>query len=111
MVESVSSVLFLHSHGYPAVATFGSLVKLEQLKLLRWFSSGIMLAPDNDATEDSSKWLKSITEYVRDYTVVEHLPLVKGSKGADIGDLAQNKNPQQALDQYIAKAQRPEVIL
>lgn len=110
VVESVSSVLFLHSHGYPAVATFGSSVKPEQLKLLRWFSSGIILAPDNDVTEDSSKWLKSITEYVRDYTVVEHLPLVEGLKGADIGDLAQSKNPQLALDQYIAKAQRPEIF-
>jgi hypothetical protein len=62
-------------------------------------------------TKDSSKWLKSITEYIRDYTMVECLPLITGSKGADIGDLAQEEDPQQALKQYIAKAKRPEINL
>jgi hypothetical protein len=34
--------------GWPAVATFGATVTPEQLKLLRRFQQGVIIAPDND---------------------------------------------------------------
>jgi hypothetical protein len=57
VVESVPSALFLISVGVPAVATYGSDVTDEQIRLLRKCQQGLILAPDNDAP--GRKWLKS----------------------------------------------------
>lgn len=53
--ESVCTVLFLQTLGYPAVATFGGAVSEEQMRLLRLCQQGIVLAPDNDAP--GRKWI------------------------------------------------------
>lgn len=61
--ESVPSALFLASLGYPAVATFGGSVSTEQLRLLRRFQQGLVLAPDND--EPGYKWLGYTDDEIR----------------------------------------------
>ncbi|WP_028058397.1 toprim domain-containing protein [Candidatus Solirubrobacter pratensis] len=48
IVESVPTAIFLAGIGWPAVATFGGTVTTEQLKLLRRYQQGVILAPDND---------------------------------------------------------------
>lgn len=55
VVESVCTSLFLTSLGYPSVATFGSEITDEQMRLLRYFQQGVILAPDNDPP--GFKWL------------------------------------------------------
>lgn len=55
VVESVPTRLFLKSLGYPAIATFGSTLSEEQMRLLRLCQQGVVLAPDNDAP--GWKWL------------------------------------------------------
>ncbi len=48
MVESVPTVLYLASLGISAVATFGSSVTDQQIRYLRRFQDGVVIAPDND---------------------------------------------------------------
>lgn len=55
VVESVPTRLFLKSLGYPAVALFGGVASLEQMRLLRKCQQGLVLAPDNDGP--GWKWL------------------------------------------------------
>lgn len=85
VVESVPSALYLLTEGYPAIATFGSQITPAQLRLLRGFQSGVLLARDND--EAGRKWLQTATEYLERYIKVLHVPPVNG-EGADLGDLS-----------------------
>lgn len=48
IVESVPTAMWIVGHGWPAVATFGATATDEQLKLLRRFQQGVVIAPDND---------------------------------------------------------------
>ncbi len=106
VVESVPSALFLWSHGYPSVATFGTSVDGAQLKLLRTFP-WVILAPDNDVPKDPRatpagiKWLNQCASYLERYTTVEALPVLEGA-GADIGDLAATP---EVLPDYISLAE------
>lgn len=84
IVESVPTALMLISAGYPAIATFGAEVTPTQLKLLRVFQQGVLLASDNDGA--GSKWLATNTNYLERYIPVLHVPTVKGV-GSDLGDL------------------------
>lgn len=88
VVESVPTALFLLSEGYPAIATFGSQITPAQLRLLRGFQSGVLLARDND--EAGRKWLQTATEYLERYIKVLHIPTVNG-EGADLGELSPEK--------------------
>lgn len=115
VVESVPSALFAESCGYPTVATFGSNVNEAQLRLLRSFSNGVILGPDNDvpknpdATPAGIKWRDSLTEYLKRYIRVWHLPPVEGKPGADIGDLASLGDD--AFDDHINQAKEYGVDL
>lgn len=82
--ESVPTALMLISEGYPAIATFGAQVTSDQLRHLRVFQQGIMLAPDNDLA--GTKWLTTATEYLKRFVPVLQVPTVTGS-GSDLGDL------------------------
>lgn len=85
IVESVPTVLVLHSHGVSGVATFGSSVTDEQLRILRRFQQGVILAPDNDGA--GRKWLSNLSRYLERYVPVYTLPPVDGPEGSDLGDL------------------------
>lgn len=102
VVESVPSALFVISCGYPSVATFGSSINEPQLRLLRKFSTGVILAPDNDNA--GVKFVNTATEYLKRYIRVWHLPPPEGEAGADIGDV-------QDLDEYLLQAKEYGVDL
>jgi DNA primase len=85
LVESVATALFLLSEGHNACASFGSQLTPSQLRLLRSFQSGVILARDND--EPGRKWLNDATNYLERYIKVLHVPPVNG-EGADLGDLS-----------------------
>jgi hypothetical protein len=82
--ESVPTALRLLSEGQPAMATFGSQITEAQLRILRRFQSGVILAPDNDSA--GRKWLQTAGEYLKRYIKVGVIPYVKG-EGSDLGDL------------------------
>jgi DNA primase len=93
--ESVPTVLFLTSLGYPAVSYFGEVPKPAQLRLLRRFTAGVILAPDNDPT--GSKLLTSATPYLERFIPVYHAEVVDMGPKADLGDYAKTDNPTQAV--------------
>lgn len=107
VVESPPSSLFVRSCGYPCVATFGSNVNPAQMRLLRRFSNGVILAPDHDIPRDPNakgagyKWRDSLTEYLKRYVEVWHLPPAGEKPGADIGDIALLDHPGDELDHYL----------
>lgn len=111
VVESPPSKLFVESCGYPSVATFGSSVNEPQMRLLRRLTSGVILAPDNDSA--GVKWRDSLTEYLKHYTRVWHLPVVSDEAGADIGDLASpwNDDPRASLEEYLGQKYEPGIDL
>lgn len=88
IVESVPTALMLISEGYPAIATFGASVSDAQIKLLRVFSQGILLARDND--EAGRVWEDKIISGLVRYVPILGVDPVKGS-GNDLGDLEINE--------------------
>jgi hypothetical protein len=98
IVESVPSALFLRSAGYMSVATFGSSINDAQLRLLRRLQGGVTLAPDNDRAGE--KWTRQIVDYLSDYIPVYVGPTIRG-EGSDIGDLAEERDPYEAVDEYL----------
>lgn len=84
VVESVPTALMLESLGTPSVATYGAQVSEEQMKLLRTFQQGIIVAPDND--EAGIKGRNALTKELGRYIPVLHVPLVSG-EGKDLQDL------------------------
>lgn len=109
VVESVPTVLFLHTLGIPAVATFGSSVTDEQMRLLRKCQQGLIIAPDND--DPGRKWLgytegevkyrkdkerKVLAQYLSRFVPVKITEFVgEEGEGNDLGDLADE--PQEVL--------------
>lgn len=85
VVESGPTVVFLESQGVSGVGTFGSSVTDDQLRVLRRFQQGIILAPDNDGA--GRKWLANLRRYLDRYIPVYELPPVDGPEGTDLGDL------------------------
>jgi hypothetical protein len=104
VAESVPSVVYLEGQGYSAVATFGDSINPAQLRLLRRFRQGVILAPDNDKA--GRKWLSANTNYLKRFLDVWHLPFVEGEK-SDVGDLTDSNR----LDEYISLAYQPEFEL
>lgn len=84
IVESVLTALYLLSEGYPAIATFGSSVRPNQIKHLRIFQQGVILAHDNDNA--GTKWCSDLREQLSRYVPIFEVPPVPGS-GSDLGDL------------------------
>lgn len=83
VVESVMSVVRLYDSGYSAVATFGSISKVQQ-KLLRAHDPGVILSFDNDkpGRRNLEKALKAFVGEIP----VTVLPFIVEEKG-DIADL------------------------
>ena len=91
LVESGTSVLFLEENGVSAMATFGSKVTAKQLKVLRSFHQGIVLARDNDKAGE--QWARTIHSYVDQYVDTWDIPpvIIEGpNDGSDLGSLAPN---------------------
>jgi hypothetical protein len=109
VTESGPSSLFVISTGYPSVATFGSNTNDAQIRLLRRFSNGVILAHDHDIPKEKGKlsagikWRNDLTNALKRYVDVYHLPPVSNQPGADIGDLAKADDPGEAVDNYLAK--------
>lgn len=98
VVESVPTVLFLESLGFAAVATFGSNVNATQLRLLRRYQGGLILAQDNDAAGE--KWVTDLSSYLIDYVNVSCIDTsVLGKVGADLGDLAEEPDAKDIIFQ------------
>lgn len=107
--ESGSTTLYMWSRAYPTLGTFGGAVTPEQVKLLRRFQGGVILAPDND---DGSRWWldgrrdrkgrkvkPSLVEQLEAYvpvTVVDPPEIAKG----DLRDLGDD------LDEHLASHTR-----
>lgn len=73
IVESVPTVLYLASLNIPAVATFGATVSKEQMRILRGFQQGIILAPDNDNA--GFKWREDLISYLERYITVMEMEI------------------------------------
>lgn len=92
--ESVPTVLGLLSLGIPAMATFGSNVTSEQMKLMRRCIKGIIIAPDNDAP--GIKYIESLYEGLDQYIPLKVIqPVGEEDTGSDLGDL---ENPDDILE-------------
>lgn len=87
VVESVPTVLFLASCQIPAVATFGSNVADEQMRLLRRCQQGVIVAPDND--DPGRKFGRQLVRGLERYVKVRMCEPVPG-EGADLGDLGEH---------------------
>lgn len=87
VVESVPTVLFLESLGYPAIAMFGATAPPEQFKLLRACQQGLIIAPDNDTP--GIKLVQKAKEYgLERYIPVQICgPVGEEGSGADLADL------------------------
>lgn len=91
VVESVPTVLFLASMGVTAIATFGSSVVESQLRLLRRFQGGVIIAPDNDAPGE--KFAQGAQSYLERYVDVTVLDPVELGEGSDLGDYMSTDDP------------------
>lgn len=106
VVESVPTVNFLMSEGLSAVSTFGSGVNEPQLRLLRRFNEGVVLAPDNDKA--GTKWADTITQYLKRFTKVWIIPPLEDEK-ADLGDFAKAPDPHEALMTHLGLMYEPGI--
>src|ERR1700756_355829 len=98
IVESPATVLWLHANDLPAVASFGSKITPAQLKLLRVFQQGVVIAPDNDAP--GRKYLKACREYLEPFIPVYAVsPVGRFDSGNDLGDLAPSRDK---LDRHLS---------
>lgn len=101
--ESVPTVLFLRSLNIPAVAYFGNAPSDAQLKLMRKFNQGVILAPDNDSNGD--RLLATATPYLQPYIDVWHLPKLETlGAHADLGDFASMDNAEDRVWELILSA-------
>lgn len=91
--ESLGTVLFLRSCNVPAVAYFGSKPTPEQMRLMRRFTQGIILAPDNDTNLAGDKIL-NVAQYLERYIPVYIADKVEADHdGADLGDYWETDDP------------------
>jgi DNA primase len=95
VVESVPTVLYLASLDIPAVATFGATVSQEQMKYLRRWQPGIILAQDNDQAGD--KWRGDLIEYLDRYIPVMEMEIAWED---DIGETRMVENPEITIGLY-----------
>lgn len=97
--ESVPTTLILRSHGIPAVAYFGSSPKEEQLRLMRRFTNGVILAPDNDHNGDDL--LRIATSYLERYIDVWIAPRVEIPHG-DLGDYGPYEDAGELINTHLS---------
>lgn len=96
--ESQGTVLFLASYGIPAVAYFGSKPTEDQLKLMRRFGQGVILAPDNDS--NGVTLIDTAVSYLERFIPVFIADIVDGD-GSDLGDYAKYDGTEQALRHHL----------
>lgn len=90
--ESVPTVLFLRSIDVAACSYFGSVPTEAQLRLMRRFKQGVILAPDNDTVGDAL--LSVATPYLERFIPVYHSDKVDLGPKADLGDYAKTNEPE-----------------
>lgn len=96
LVESVPTVLVLMSLGIPAMATFGSSVTSEQMRLMRRCAAGVIIAPDND--DPGIKFIESLYEGLDRYIPLKVVdPVGNEDSGDDLGDLEGSENILEAV--------------
>lgn len=83
IVESAPTTLYLESLGVPSVATFGASITDQQLKLMRRFQQGIIVAADND--KPGIEALVKIVEYLDGFIPVSYIEPA-GDSGDDLAD-------------------------
>lgn len=83
VVESVPTALFVVGCGWPAVATFGAKPTPDQLKLLRRFQQGVIIAPDND--KPGVQALVTMADYLEGFIPVSYVE-PEGQVGFDLMD-------------------------
>lgn len=83
VVESVPTAMWIVGHGWPAVATFGATATDEQLKLLRRFQQGVVIAPDND--KPGVEALIKMANYLEGFIPVSYVE-PSGDSGDDLMD-------------------------
>lgn len=113
VVESVPSALALRSAGLNAVATFGTSINDPQLRLLRRFSQGVVLCPDNDPAPKNKpdampaglKWQKKVADYLVRFIPVTLMPPPPVAPKDDVADLLA-KHPKRFPD-WILSARDP----
>lgn len=89
VAESVPTVLFLKSIGIPSIATFGSSVSDEQIRLLRGCQQGLIFAPDNDGA--GVHFLERLIDHLSAYVRTGFIE-PPDTDGGDLGDLVNSKN-------------------
>lgn len=99
VLESSPSVLFLRSFEIPAVGFFGEVPKDAQLRLMRRFTSGVILAPDNDKA--GNRLLSTATNYLERFIPVYHAEVVDLGEKADLGDYAKTDEPYENLRNHL----------
>lgn len=105
--ESVATVLFLLSHGVPAISYFGGNIDPAQLRLIRRLSQGVILAPDNDKV--GGTLVNTATKYLERFIPVYVAEPVDLGPKADLGDYAQVGNPSEALHDHLTnRVHRPK---
>lgn len=85
VVESVPTSLFVSGLDWPSVGTFGATVTPEQMKLLRRFQQGVIIAPDND--KPGVEGLVKMADYLDGFIPVSYVE-PDGGPGDDLMDLA-----------------------
>ena len=88
VVESALTAVYLDQIGFPSVATFGAQVTDEQIRLLRAFSWGVILAFDNDEAGRNARDL--VGERLRKSISVHILPEY-GSEKSDLNDFSEEE--------------------
>lgn len=83
IVESVPTAAFLWSLGISSIATFGATVTKSQMRLLRKFQAGIIIAADNDQAGIEGR--KELTNYLSRFIPIMWAPLAK-DESADLAD-------------------------
>jgi hypothetical protein len=112
VVESLGTVGFVESCGFPAVAWFGSKPTDAQLRLLRRFTQGVILAPDNDTNAEAARIYAKVQEaadylqsYVPVYMADRVTPEMVGFEddGLDLNDYAKTDDPQENLYRHLVE--------
>ncbi len=94
VVESVPTALYVVGHGWPAVATFGATATPAQMKLLRRFQQGVVIAPDND--KPGIEGLLAMANYLEGFIPVSFIE-PDGESGDDLLDRGQTQDIERLL--------------
>lgn len=110
-VESVPSKLALQSAGLNAVSTLGSNASDAQKRLLRRFTQGVVLCPDNDPALKKGKkptglkWRDDLAGYLERFVPLTLLPAPPVADKEDVADLLA-KHPERFFD-YLRSGKDP----